>query len=585
MFISIFTQQSVAQCHPDDYTALRALYLATDGDNWTNNTGWDVSSATPPAGCDVCSWHGITCIGGRVTQINLLSNNLIGPLPAELGNLTNLTSLFLPVNSLTDRIPVELGNLINLRVINIGSSDLNGEIPIELSNLSNLETLDIGFCQLSGPIPSELANLMNLRILSFRGNQLSGPIPPELGNLTSLQYLWLESNQLSGPIPSELGALNDLVQLKLQQNQLEGCIPNSLNIFCGDNIDVDIRFNPNLEEQDFSAFCNTGSGACNDSNTLVCETFTASGLPLSIDAGSPNEITSVVTVPISEVVQDVKIRNLNGQHTWISDLSFSLTSPMGTTISLINRECSSEDDFSLDLEDTGLTTFNCPYNDGLSYKPADPFQSFIGEDSQGNWTLTVTDNATEDGGSLDGWTLEICFIVTDDCPSFLNITENYSNQTTVQQAENIEASNTISNNADVTYKASNCILLQPNFTVTANAEFLATIEDCPSTNIIAPPLEDLLVNTKINNSSILNIYPNPFTNETTIQYSLDVSSPVQMRVVDMLGRQVATLVENSTQPKGVYQVTFNRGKMRGGSYFIILQKGNQYESRKLILME
>ena len=37
----IFIIAGYAQCnHPDDYKALRALYLATDGDNWTNKTGW-----------------------------------------------------------------------------------------------------------------------------------------------------------------------------------------------------------------------------------------------------------------------------------------------------------------------------------------------------------------------------------------------------------------------------------------------------------------------------------------------------------------------------------------------------------------
>jgi len=150
----------------------------------------------------------------------------------------------------------------------------------------------------------------------------------------------------------------------------------------------------------------------------------------------------------------------------------------------------------LDLEDTGLATFNCPYNDGLTYSPTELFQNFSGEDSQGDWILTVTDNAFGDGGSLDGWTLEICFIASD-CHPFLDITEDYSNQTIIRQAEIIEANNTISNNATVTYKAGNSITLKADFMVEAGSEFLAIIEDCPVQNLITPPTEDAFRKTKI----------------------------------------------------------------------------------------
>ncbi|MEM6700946.1 MAG: hypothetical protein AAF599_21270, partial [Bacteroidota bacterium] len=64
-FLSTFTQKSIAQCnHPNDYTALRALYLGTGGDRWTDNINWPDSvtfanNPTPPAGTDLGSWFGI----------------------------------------------------------------------------------------------------------------------------------------------------------------------------------------------------------------------------------------------------------------------------------------------------------------------------------------------------------------------------------------------------------------------------------------------------------------------------------------------------------------------------------------------
>ena len=311
-----FIQQSAAQCHPDDYTALRALYMATDGDNWTYNTGWDVSSATPPAGCDICSWYGVTCENGRVTELDFgdnSSHNLVGTLPMELfdlnnlkslsfrnndlsgsipneiGNLSNLTFLELTGNNFSGSIPKELGNLMNLKYLYLWSNQLSGSIPKELGNLSNLKELDLRVNNLSGNLPIELGNLTNLESLALSSNQLSGSIPEELGSLSNLELLYLGNNQLtgnipaelgsliklrvlvlwnnnlSGSIPSELGNLINLIQLALSNNQLDGCIPNSFNIFCEDLV-VTIDNNPNLSEQDFAAFCNSNSGVC----TLDC---------------------------------------------------------------------------------------------------------------------------------------------------------------------------------------------------------------------------------------------------------------------------------------------------------------------------
>ena len=104
--------------------------------------------------------------------------------------------------------------------LDLDGKQLSGPIPSELGNLTNLERLSLWGNQLSGPIPSELGNLANLQALSLRDNQLSGPIPSELGNLDNLERLWLRDNQLSGPIPSELGNLDNLQWLSLYDNQL-----------------------------------------------------------------------------------------------------------------------------------------------------------------------------------------------------------------------------------------------------------------------------------------------------------------------------------------------------------------------------
>ncbi len=204
-----------------DYNALVALYNSTNGAGWTNNSNWLTDA-------DVSEWHGVTVEGDRVTGISLRYNDLVGTLPAELGNLDNLQYLLLDQNQLTGFIPTELGNLVDLQYLYLYSNQLEGSIPSELGNLVNLQYLYLYSNQLEGSIPSELGNLVNLQHLGLRNNQLEGSIPSELGNLVNLQHLGLRNNQSEGSIPSELGNLVNLQSLMLSNNELTGSIPAAL---------------------------------------------------------------------------------------------------------------------------------------------------------------------------------------------------------------------------------------------------------------------------------------------------------------------------------------------------------------------
>ena len=161
--------------------ALVALYNATDGENWTNNTNWLSNN-------DISTWHGVRVSDEKVTHLGLQANNLTGEIPAELGNLTNLERLGLSFNQLSSEIPAALGNLSSLK---------------QLWLVNN---------QLSGPIPATLGNLTNLKVLIFYNNQLSGPIPATLGNLTNLERLLLNGNQLRGALPQSLTRLTKLTE-------------------------------------------------------------------------------------------------------------------------------------------------------------------------------------------------------------------------------------------------------------------------------------------------------------------------------------------------------------------------------------
>jgi hypothetical protein len=82
-------------------------------------------------------------------------------------------------------------------------------------------------------------------------------------------------------------------------------------------------------------------------------------------------------------------------------------------------------------------------------------------------------------------------------------------------------------------------------------------------------------------------YPNPFNPSTVISYQLAVGSQVTLKIFDVIGNEVGTLV-NEEKPAGVYEVTFNAANLSSGVYFYKLSAtsgaGNFVETRKMILI-
>jgi len=80
-------------------------------------------------------------------------------------------------------------------------------------------------------------------------------------------------------------------------------------------------------------------------------------------------------------------------------------------------------------------------------------------------------------------------------------------------------------------------------------------------------------------------YPNPFNPSTTIYYSLgDVSAPVSLKVFDVLGREVTTLV-NEFQPPGDYIVNFEAQDLASGIYYYIIQVGKASQIKQMVLLK
>ena len=132
--LCLFSVFAFANITTQEKDALVAIYNATQGDNWTQS--WDLNA-------DVTAWQGLTIKDNKVVAIDLSFNNLVGTLPEELGNLTNLESLNLFRNRITGAIPSTIWNLKQLKVLNIAFNKLDGKLPDTIGNIENLVTLEL----------------------------------------------------------------------------------------------------------------------------------------------------------------------------------------------------------------------------------------------------------------------------------------------------------------------------------------------------------------------------------------------------------------------------------------------------------
>ncbi|NUN70647.1 MAG: T9SS type A sorting domain-containing protein [Bacteroidetes bacterium] len=79
-------------------------------------------------------------------------------------------------------------------------------------------------------------------------------------------------------------------------------------------------------------------------------------------------------------------------------------------------------------------------------------------------------------------------------------------------------------------------------------------------------------------------YPNPFNPSTTIKYQVPVSGLVTLKVYNLVGQEVATLV-NEVQAASGYETSFDASKLSSGLYFYTLRSGNNVQTKKMMLIK
>ncbi|KAK3198573.1 hypothetical protein Dsin_021988 [Dipteronia sinensis] len=189
----------------------------------------------------------------KLVNISLIGNQLTGPIPKALANISTLTSLTLEFNHLSGSLPPELGNLPSLERFFISSNNFSGALPETFAKLTTMKDFRISDNRFSGQIPNFIQNWTKLEKLVVQASGLVGPIPsgiaaleklsdlrisdlngseatfPSLVGMKKLKILILRSCNIIGKLPEYLGQMTTLKTLDLSFNKLSGEIPSSFS--------------------------------------------------------------------------------------------------------------------------------------------------------------------------------------------------------------------------------------------------------------------------------------------------------------------------------------------------------------------
>ncbi|KAJ0037406.1 hypothetical protein Pint_22517 [Pistacia integerrima] len=221
------TQQSIVPSIKTDAAALISFRKMIQKDPNGVLSSWQLNR-------NPCTWYGVSCSLGRVTQLNLSGNYLGGinstcllQLPYGLKQL-ELSSAVL-VGLVPDNFFSKYPNLV---YVNLSQNNLTGTLPeIFLSNSDKLQVLDLSSNNITGSISALISSCKKLRIVDFSSNQVLGIIPPDIcPGAELLEELRLPDNLIEGEIPAQLSQCSQLKTIDLSLNYLNGSIPAELGM-------------------------------------------------------------------------------------------------------------------------------------------------------------------------------------------------------------------------------------------------------------------------------------------------------------------------------------------------------------------
>ncbi|MBI3237893.1 MAG: proprotein convertase P-domain-containing protein [Flavobacteriia bacterium] len=333
----------------------------------------------------------------------------------------------------------------------------------------------------------------------------------------------------------------------------------------------------------YNSCSNAGNTSAFSFTTSSCGTFNSTNIPVAISASGTPTVTSTLVIPTSATINDLNVVNLTGTHTYIEDLSFTITSPQGTTVTLFGGICTNNNDFDIVMDDEAASaTIPCPPTDGNAYQPTGTLSAFDGENMTGTWTLTVSDAANQDGGSLASWGLEICYTPSIPCNNPDNPT--ISGTTSFCTGGNTTltiASGNLNDATDWQWYSGSCGgpsvggATSQTFTPTVNGSYAVQVTAANGCSGTSTCVAYNLVGMGEFDDLAIQLYPNPTTGIITVSFGIQV--PVQeLTVTDVTGRLVREQSQFTTD-----SMTIDLSRESKGVYFLNVQVGGRIQTMKI----
>ncbi|MCA9253002.1 MAG: proprotein convertase P-domain-containing protein [Phycisphaerales bacterium] len=283
------------------------------------------------------------------------------------GGSTNVTvSLGAAINSLAAGVYIE--DIIFEDVTNTRSTIVTHTVEVGQTLVSVTPNVDL---ETGGPLAGPFTGTIDYTVTSER------PTPVDVE--VTADAAWISLNGGTSPVTLNLSGTGDFDTLTVGISSAANSL--SAGIYNGT-----------------VTFTNLAGGGGSTTRDVMLEVgrvvYSATDVPQSINDNST--ITSTINVPDDFCIGDVNV-DLDITHTYIGDLIVQLASPSGTIVRLHNRSGSGDDDIVTTYDEQGGTNPDGPGSLG----------DFNLTNGQGDWTLTVTDDAGGDVGTLNGWSLRI----------------------------------------------------------------------------------------------------------------------------------------------------------------------------------
>lgn len=218
-------REAVCLCNSSSVvTSLMLFFNATNGNYWTNNSGW-----TQPADVPVCLWFGVSCGLWASIEIKLPNNNLTGTLVEGKFAELNVTVFDVSGNrdakGITGAIPPEYGKWKSIVEFNVAENSMSGGLPETLQSWRRISRVRLAGNSFAGQLPDVFKSWTSLTAFYGHRNKFRGTLPSAYKSWTLLQIFSIGTNQFSGTLPNEYSSWICIKELIADNNKFQGELP------------------------------------------------------------------------------------------------------------------------------------------------------------------------------------------------------------------------------------------------------------------------------------------------------------------------------------------------------------------------